>query len=175
MVMADLDDIDDVARQLVSAGTDRGLTVSTAESCTAGMVAAAIADIPGASEVLRGGAVTYCDAIKHKVLGVSEETLRRYTAVSSQTAQEMAEGSRRLFDTDVAVSLTGYAGPGGGTAEDPAGTVYIGLSSSRGHQVRRFQCAGTRNEVRRAAALEALRMLVEACGELPDPASSVSD
>ncbi|MFR7798060.1 MAG: CinA family protein [Collinsella sp.] len=96
------------------------------ESLTAGMIASTIADIPGASAVLRGGAVTYCDEIKHRVLGVEQETLDRYTAVSHQTAREMASGSLELYQSDIAVSVTGYAGPGGGTEDDPAGTFYIG-------------------------------------------------
>ena len=107
----------DLARALVEGACAAGLTVATAESCTAGMVASLIADVPGASEVLRGGAVTYCDEIKHRVLGVSSETLERYTAVSPQTAREMALGARSLFSTDMAVSLTGYAGPAGSSAE----------------------------------------------------------
>lgn len=148
------------AQKLVNIGAERGFTVSTAESCTAGMVASLIADIPGASEVLRGGAVTYCDDIKHRVLGVSEETLACYTAVSNQTACEMARGSRRLFSSTVAVSLTGYAGPGGGTPEDPAGTVYIGIDSERGTRSARYSFTGSRNEVREQAAEEALRLVV---------------
>ena len=101
------------------------MTVSTAESLTAGMIASTIADIPGASAVLRGGAVTYCDEIKHRVLGVEQETLDRFSAVSHQTAREMAAGSLELYQSDIAVSATGYAGPGGGTEQDPAGTFYI--------------------------------------------------
>ncbi|WP_085830412.1 CinA family protein [Collinsella vaginalis] len=151
----------DLARALVEGACAAGLTVATAESCTAGMVASLIADVPGASEVLRGGAVTYCDEIKHRVLGVSSETLERYTAVSPQTAREMALGARSLFSTDMAVSLTGYAGPGGGTPEDPAGTVYIGLADAHGVTVERGSFAGGRNEVRRAAAARALELLID--------------
>lgn len=151
----------DNAKYLVELGMRQGLTVSTAESCTAGMVSSLIADIPGASAVLRGGAVTYCDEIKHRVLGVRTETLERYTAVSMQTACEMAQGSRRVFSSDVAVSLTGYAGPGGGTPDDPAGTVYIGIDSIRGTQAHRFVFSGSRNEVRKQAAEEAMRWIVE--------------
>lgn len=117
---------EELARDIVERASVRGVTVSTAESLTAGMVASTIADIPGASAVLRGGAVTYCDEIKHRVLGVEQETLDRYTAVSYQTAREMAAGSLELYQSDIAVSATGYAGPGGGTEDDPAGTFYIG-------------------------------------------------
>lgn len=117
---------EEIAREIVERATLRGVTVSTAESLTAGMIASTVADIPGASAVLRGGAVTYCDQIKHRVLGVEQETLDRYTAVSYQTAREMATGSLELFGSDIAVSATGFAGPGGGTEQDPAGTFYIG-------------------------------------------------
>ena len=108
---------EELARDIVERATVRGVTVSTAESLTAGMIASTIADIPGASVVLRGGAVTYCDEIKHRVLGVDQETLDRYTAVSHQTAREMAAGSLELYQSDIAVSATGYAGPGGGEVD----------------------------------------------------------
>ena len=149
-----------LAGELVHEASARGVTVSTAESCTAGMVASAIADVPGASEVLRGGAVTYCDEVKHRVLGVSEQTLALHTAVSPQTAREMATGSRALFSSDVAVSLTGYAGPGGGTEKDPAGTVYLGLASDAGVSAERCSFDGGRNEVRMAATCRALELLL---------------
>lgn len=159
------DDLTCAAEQVISLGTARGLHVSTAESCTAGMVASSLGAVSGASEVLLGGAVTYVDAIKHKVLGVSEKTLAEHTAVSAQTARELAEGSRRLFGSDAAVSVTGYAGPTGGTAADPVGTVYFGLATAAGTQthVRRF--VGTRTEVRQAAALFALNLLLEGLKE----------
>lgn len=113
---------EELAADIVERASVRGVTVSTAESLTAGMIASTIADIPGASAVLRGGAVTYCDEIKHRVLGVEQETLDRHTAVSYQTVREMASGSLELYQSDIAVSATGYAGPGGGTEDDPAGT-----------------------------------------------------
>ena len=149
------------AAHVVALGRERGLTVSTAESCTAGMVASSIADIAGASAVLRGGAVTYCDEIKHRVLGVSRDTLAAHTAVSEPTAREMADGSRRLFDASVAVSLTGYAGPGGGTAAEPAGSVYIATSDDDAVLCERHVFSGSRNEVRAKAALRALEMVAD--------------
>ena len=106
----------EVAHKLVVAATACRATVATAESCTAGLVASTIASVPGASDVLRGGAVTYGDEIKNRLLGVSSETLERYTAVSSPCAREMAERARVLFQVGAAVSVTGYAGPGGGLA-----------------------------------------------------------
>ena len=155
-----------LAQRVVREFSHAGKTVCTAESCTAGMVAAAIGGVAGASEVLLGGAVTYCDDIKHKVLGVSTATLRSFTAVSWQTAQEMAVGSRKLYGADVAVSLTGYAGPGGGTAQDPAGTVYLGVSSAHGVFSERFFYEGSRNQVRMAATARALELMLAALESL---------
>lgn len=150
------------ASELVRACTARSLTVATAESCTAGMVASMIADVPGASAVLKGGAVTYCDEIKHRVLGVSTATLDSFTAVSHETAREMAAGAIELFDADLAVSLTGYAGPGGGTEEDPAGTVYIGFCArGRSATSERFVFEGGRAAVRSSAAERAIERLLE--------------
>lgn len=154
------------ARELVDRARGIGLTLATAESCTAGLVAARIADIPGASDVLRGGAVTYCDAVKRRVLGVSEDTLRLHSAVSDPCAREMAVGARVLFEADMAVSLTGYAGPGGGTLDDPAGTVYIGLADERGVTCARCSFEGSRNSVRAHAALFALQMLLKRCDDM---------
>ena len=146
---------EELARHIVERASARGVTVSTAESLTAGMIASTIADIPGASAVLRGGAVTYCDEIKHRVLGVDQETLDRYTAVSHQTAREMAAGSLELYQSDIAVSATGYAGPGGGTEDDPAGTFYIDGEVPVVDSVR-CHYEGDRSCVRAHAVAEAL-------------------
>ena len=157
---------EELACAIVERASVRGVTVSTAESLTAGMIASTIADIPGASAVLRGGAVTYCDEIKHRVLGVEQETLDRYTAVSYQTAREMATGSLELYQSDIAVSATGYAGPGGGTEDDPAGTFYIGWayrSADGGAPVVdsiRCRYEGDRSCVRAHAVAEALGRIV---------------
>lgn len=148
------------AVELVEKATERSVTIATAESLTAGLTAATIADIPGASAVLRGGAVTYCDEVKHHVLGVSRQTLEEHTAVSEDTALEMAEGARRLFESDIAVSLTGYAGPDGGGPDKPAGTVYIAISDRDEAFSIRCQFEGNRNEVRFQAALKALALLI---------------
>ena len=156
----------EAAHKLVVAAAPCGATVATAESCTAGLVASTIASVPGASDVLRGGAVTYVDEIKNRVLGVSSETLERYTAVSSPCAREMAEGARALFQVSAAVSVTGYAGPGGGTAEDPVGTVYFGISTASGTETYRRVFAGSRDEVRWQAAAFALELLCGACDGL---------
>ncbi|MDY2778201.1 MAG: CinA family protein [Collinsella sp.] len=155
-----------LASKAIEALSHRGLTVALAESCTAGMVASTLASVPGASSALKGGAVTYCDEIKNKVLGVSSETLRIHSAVSHETAREMADGARRLFDVDVAISLTGYAGPGGGTELDPAGTIYIGVSSRLGTDSLRCSLPGDRDAVRHEATRRAIQLLIDTVMEL---------
>ena len=159
---------EELARDIVERASALGVTVSTAESLTAGMIASTIADIPGASAVLRGGAVTYCDEIKHRVLGVKKDTLNRYTAVSYQTAREMAVGTLDLYQSDIAVSATGYAGPGGGTVDDPAGTFYIGCAFRAADggvpvvDAVRCHYEGDRSCVRARAVAEALGRIVSA-------------
>jgi len=111
---------------------DNNLTVSTAESCTGGKIASLITSVPGSSGWFRGSVVAYDNSIKTEVLGVSKETLRIYGAVSAETAGEMARGARRLMGTDYAVAVTGIAGPTGGTADKPVGTVWIAIDSERG-------------------------------------------
>ena len=111
---------------------DNKLTVSTAESCTGGKIASLITSVPGSSGWFRGSVVAYDNSIKTGILGVSKETLRLYGAVSAETAGEMARGARRLMGTDYSVAVTGIAGPTGGTAEKPVGTVWIAIDSERG-------------------------------------------
>ena len=147
------------AERLVAALKAKGLRCATAESCTGGGVAAAITGVSGASEVFAGGAVVYENAAKEKVLGVSGETLRRHGAVSSETAAEMATGARRLYGVDLAVSLTGIAGPGGGSAEKPVGLVWFGLASAAGVATEKAVFPGSRAEVRAQAVRHALAML----------------
>jgi len=136
----------------------RGMKITAAESCTGGLIAQTITDIPGASDVFDGGIVSYCDRIKHNLLGVRQETLDRYTAVSAAAAREMAEGARRVMEADLALAITGYAGPGGGTEADPAGTVYIALAYPGGCDVRRCFFKGNREKVRTWACVNALSM-----------------
>ena len=153
-----------LAAELVRQYTEAGQTVSTAESCTGGLIAKLITDIPGSSAVLKGGCVSYTNEVKQTVLGVDPKTIETDTEVSLACAKEMAEGARRLFGSDAAVSTTGYAGPGGGTAENPVGTVYIGISTAAGTRAFRFTApAGSnRAQVRLCAAKEALAAAIEA-------------
>lgn len=132
-------------------------TVTTVESCTGGMVAAAITSIAGSSAVFRQGYVTYCDEAKHKMVGVKRRTLRKYTAVSAQTAAEMAYGGARKAGADFCVSVTGYAGPPSGDEE--VGLVYIGCFVQGRTIVKECHFEGDRNAVRTQAKQQALLLL----------------
>lgn len=132
-------------------------TVTTAESCTGGMVAAVITSIAGSSAVFRQGYITYCDDAKHKLLGVKRRTLRKYTAVSAQTAAEMALGGARKAGADYCVSVTGYAGPPSGDEE--VGLVYIGCFAQGRTIVKECHFEGDRNTVRCQAKDQALQLL----------------
>ncbi len=127
------EDANDLEHTLVQTLTEKGLTVATAESCTGGLVSQRITQVPGSSEVFGFGFCTYANEAKHKLLGVSEATLATVGAVSRQTAAQMALGAARVSGADIAVSLTGIAGPGGGTDEKPVGLVYVG--AARGDEV----------------------------------------
>ena len=137
----------------------RGLTLVTAESCTGGLVAAELTAIPGSSDVFAGGAVTYSNRLKHELLGVPEATLDQHGAVSAETARAMAEGARRRLRADLAVAVTGVAGPGGGTEEKPVGLVYLHVGGPDGEAERRMQWGGTRHDVRLRATAAALHLL----------------
>lgn len=137
----------------------KGLTLAVAESCTGGMVGSMLTAIPGSSEYLLLDAVTYANSAKTNVLGVSPDTLRGYGAVSSETAAAMAEGARRVADSDIAVSTTGVAGPGGGTDEKPVGTVWFGLATAEGTRTFRHLLYGDRDQVRTRAAYIALELV----------------
>ncbi len=135
------------------------LTVTTAESCTGGMTAAKLVNVPGASEVFNEGYITYSNKAKRKLLGVSKSTLKKYGAVSEETAREMAEGGAKAAEADACVSVTGIAGPDGGTEEKPVGLVYIGCSVRGETVVERHEFHGTRAENREQSAVSALDLL----------------
>lgn len=139
-----------------------GLTVTCAESCTGGLLSARLINVPGASEVYKSGYVTYSNKAKRKILGVKKSTLEKYGAVSRQTAEEMAKGLAFLAKSDVAVSITGLAGPDGGTEEKPVGLVYIACSVKGQVTVKEYHFAGNRMAVR-AAAVSAALVLVRSC------------
>ena len=150
------------ATALVALLKQKGLTVSTAESCTGGLIASTIVDVPGASAVFPGGAVTYASSVKTALLGVPEKLIRERGVVSSDVAAAMAEGARKRFGTDLAVSVTGVAGPDGGTPETPVGCVYIGVAVKDETVTFREDIPGDREEVRRGAAERAIRRCLTA-------------
>ena len=139
--------------------TQKGLTVSTAESCTGGLVAAKLVNYPGISAALREAHVTYANEAKVRYCGVKEETLAAHGAVSEETAREMALGLKEISGADIAVATTGIAGPGGGTAEKPVGLVYVACADKRGVRVERLQLRGSRERIRNLSALRALDMI----------------
>ena len=151
------------AARLVRTFAERGLTFSTAESCTGGLIAKLVTDVSGSSTVLAGGCVSYTNEVKTRVLGVPKAVIDRDTEVSVACAEAMATGARRLFGTDVAVSTTGCAGPTGGTEKDPVGTVYIGVATEQGSDCIRFSApqGSDRATVRLAAAVVALEQALE--------------
>lgn len=138
---------------------EKSFSIATAESCTGGMIAATLISYPGISKVFKEGAVTYSNEAKIKRLGVSEETLNKFGAVSKETAKEMAEGMARVANTDIAISTTGLAGPDGGTDEKPVGLVYIGIFIKGKIIVEKFNFTGDREAVRRKATMNALNIL----------------
>ncbi|MFP3937221.1 MAG: competence/damage-inducible protein A [Phycisphaerae bacterium] len=133
-----------------------GQTLATAESCTGGMVGELLTSVPGSTDYYLGGVVAYSNALKRDMLGVSEETLETHGAVSSEVAEDMASGARQRLGADWAVSLTGIAGPGGGTEEKPVGLVFVGLAGADGVRSFRHVMPGTRYGVRLRSALAAL-------------------
>lgn len=142
---------------------EKGWTISAAESCTGGLVLHRLTNIPGSSAYVVGGVVAYSNQIKQALLKVKQGTLIAHGAVSEQTAEEMALGARALFKTHVAVSVTGIAGPGGGTAEKPVGLTYIGVSAGDGLlEVQRHLWDGDREAVKAASAEAALQLVLAA-------------
>lgn len=146
-------------QKVVAALKERGLTMTTVESCTGGMIAAAVTSVAGSSSVFHQGYVTYCDAAKHEMVGVRKKTLRKYTAVSCQTAKEMAAGGARAAKADCCISVTGYAGPPSGEPGEEVGLVYIGCAFRGKVKVKECHFSGTRGEVREQAKQKALKML----------------
>ncbi len=160
-------DIPSIEETLVGVLKEKGMTVSVAESCTGGLVSKRLTDITGVSSVYAGGVCSYDEKIKESVLGVSRETLEKYSAVSEKTAKEMAEGVRKLMKTDIGLSTTGYAGPGGGTNENPVGTVYVAVATEEGTTVKRLSYSSLRDRVfiRRAASSFVLGLALSILGK----------
>lgn len=154
--------LDELAGRVLEAARAAGKTVGTAESLTGGLIAATLTDVPGSSDVVRGGIVSYSSDVKRDVLGVGRETLALCGAVSEETACAMAEGARRALACDVAVSVTGIAGPGGAEPGKPVGTVWIGRADAALTCARCCHFPGTRDEVRLLTVRAALEFALEA-------------
>jgi nicotinamide-nucleotide amidase len=157
-------DVIEEARRLIAEMKSRGLKLATAESCTGGLIAGALTEIPGASDVVDRGFVTYSNAAKIGMLGVDFDLILRHGAVSAEVAQAMAEGALRCSAADLAVAVTGIAGPGGGTLEKPVGLVHLAIAPASGasrSRACRFGDIG-RTEIRLATVREAFALMGEA-------------
>ena len=152
----------ELAQQLGAALAAHNLTCASAESCTGGLIGHLITEIPGSSAYFAGAAVVYSYAAKERVLNVEHATLARCGAVSAEVAAQMAQGARRLYEVDVAVSVTGIAGPGGSLPGKPTGTVYLHVSGAVGYERSAHQVwPGDRSANKLLSAVEALRMVLE--------------
>ena len=138
-----------------------GKTLVTAESCTGGGIGAALTGIPGSSKVYKGGIISYTNWVKHHLLGVDETLMEEIGAVSAPVAEAMARGARDALQADVAVSVTGLAGPDGDEFGNPVGTVYIGYCDEKANFSKKFFFDGSRQEIREKAIMEALKMVLE--------------
>lgn len=156
--MQQLEEISKVAAGLL---LEQGLSICTAESCTGGLVASSLIDHPGISAVFRAGFITYSNESKSRLLGVPEEILKKHGAVSEETAAAMAKGAAEAVQAETAISVTGIAGPDGGTPDKPVGLVYIGCYYCGTVSVQKKVFQGSRKEIRTASAVAALCLLQE--------------
>ncbi len=147
--------------QIISKLVEKNITIATAESCTGGSLGKIITSVPGVSSIYGYGFITYANEAKENILGVSHETLKKHGAVSPQTACEMAIGARKAANSDVAVSVTGIAGPGGGTAEKPVGLVYISIADNLGAEYRKLNLDGSRDEIREKTCDSVFQLIKE--------------
>ena len=152
----------DKAERLLEIAVTRKVTVSVAESCTGGLLGGRITSVSGSSDYFLGGVIAYSDRAKNKLLGVSMKTLETFGAVSEQCASEMAIGARRLLGSELAIAITGIAGPLGGTPGKPVGTVYIATALGNEAAIKRFQFSGDRESIRAQSVEAALDMAIEA-------------
>ena len=152
--------------QVIAKLREHQLKITTAESCTGGLIAATLVNVAGASYVLDEGYITYSNEAKRRLLGVEEEALKEYGAVSRQVAEQMAEGAARAAGADAALAATGIAGPDGGTKEKPVGLVYIGCYLKGRTVVTKNYFTGSRSEVRRQTVEAAFKLLLDCMKEM---------
>lgn len=145
--------------QIAKALTRKKLTLSVCESCTGGMLGSIITSTPGSSKYFCGGVIAYSNEVKQRVVGVRQVTLKRFGAVSAEVAREMAQGVRKKFKADISISITGIAGPTGGTKEKPVGLVYLCVAARQHVNVEHHIFKGSRNQIRKEACDKALRLL----------------
>ncbi|MFL5779612.1 MAG: CinA family protein [Chloroflexota bacterium] len=167
-----MDELVSIARRLQARCLERGITVSAAESCTGGLVTHILTEVPGSSGYLLGGVVSYSDEAKRRLLDVPAEMLAAHGAVSAQVAKAMASGARSRFGTDLAVAVTGIAGPDGGSEAKPVGLTYVAVAGVDRVEVRRFVWDGDRGANKRSSARAALELLLERAEAAPAPTPS---
>lgn len=150
-----------LAEKLINILRENNQTIAVAESCTGGLLGAALTDVAGASQVFMGGIIAYDNSVKQKILKVSRKTLNDYGAVSSECAAEMAASVKSLFNTEAAISITGIAGPGGGTDEKPVGTVFITTLYNNEKLTTHYKHQGNRAQVRKKSTEAALNQILK--------------
>jgi nicotinamide-nucleotide amidase len=153
-------DDEEIESVVVKLLTKKKKTLALAESCTGGLIAHRITNVPGASEIFRGGIVAYSNAAKEKFLGVRAESLKKFGAVSEQVARAMAAGAREKFGADFAIAVTGIAGPSGGTVDKPVGTVFIAMASALKLEVKKFLNVWERDTFKQVTSQQALAWLI---------------
>lgn len=151
----------DEGKNLIEQLTASGKTLATAESCTGGMIGKLLTDVSGSSAAYLGGIISYSNAVKHNVLGVPQNLLDAYGAVSAQVAKAMAEGARRVIDADLAVSVTGIAGPKSDNTNKPVGLVYIGAADGAQTVVQEHHFSGDREQIRAQSAAAAIKLILD--------------
>ena len=157
-------DGDTLAIRVGEALRGRGWSIATAESCTGGLLASWLTDVPGSSDYVLGGVVAYANEAKHELLGVREATLERHGAVSAACARELAQGALTRFGASLAIGITGIAGPGGGSPGKPVGLTYLAAARERDVIVERHNFAGERADIKRAAVQAALTLILRLTG-----------
>ncbi len=153
--------IQSLAAEIISEARAQGLTIATAESCTGGWIGKALTDISGSSRAYKGSLIAYHNSVKENLLGVPKDTMIEYGAVSEEVAREMAKNCAQVFGVDIAVSVTGIAGPSGGSNEKPVGLVHMAIAHDTNVKHHRYEFRGTgREDIRREAVLAALELLM---------------
>jgi len=156
-----MQEVESLSKELGTILKRSGKTIAIAESCTGGAVSHIITNTPGSSEYFLGGLIAYSDDSKMNLLGVSKETLQKHGAVSAETVAEMAAGVRNSFKSTIGISISGIAGPGGGSSEKPVGTVYIGLTDGKEEKQYHYHFRGDRLFIKREILLTALELIIE--------------